>query len=73
LPGRSRNCRFGILERGPCKKREAQRSSELMRLAGRLTPDFKTIAKFREDNGTGATQRIIRSIKKANLTRLAFL
>lgn len=32
-------------------EREAQRNVELMWLAGRLTPDFKTIANFRKDNG----------------------
>ena len=33
-------------------EREAQRNLELMWLTGRLTPDFKTIADFRKDNGT---------------------
>src|SRR5712691_2464536 len=32
-------------------EREAQRNVELMWLTGRLTPDFKTIADFRRDNG----------------------
>jgi transposase len=32
-------------------EREAQRNIELMWLAGRLAPDFKTIADFRKDNG----------------------
>lgn len=32
-------------------EREAQRNVELMWLIGRLTPDFKTIANFRKDNG----------------------
>jgi transposase len=32
-------------------EREAQRNVELMWLTQRLTPDFKTIAKFRKDNG----------------------
>jgi transposase len=32
-------------------EREAQRNLELMWLAGRLRPDFKTIADFRRDNG----------------------
>lgn len=32
-------------------EREAQRNVELMWLTGRLTPDFKTIANFRRDNG----------------------
>jgi transposase len=34
-------------------EREAQRNIELMWLTGRLTPDFKTIANFRKDNGVG--------------------
>jgi transposase len=34
-------------------ERECQRNLELMWLAGRLAPDFKTIADFRRDNGTG--------------------
>ncbi|SFQ53481.1 Transposase, partial [Variovorax sp. OK605] len=34
-------------------EREAQRNVELMWLTGRLTPDFKTIADFRHDNGAG--------------------
>jgi transposase len=32
-------------------ERETQRNIELMWLTGRLTPDFKTIANFRKDNG----------------------
>ena len=32
-------------------EREAQRNVELMWLTSRLTPDFKTIANFRKDNG----------------------
>jgi transposase len=32
-------------------EREAQRNVELIWLTGRLTPDFKTIADFRKDNG----------------------
>jgi transposase len=32
-------------------ERESQRNIELMWLTGRLTPDFKTIADFRRDNG----------------------
>ena len=38
-------------------EREAQRNIELMWLTGRLTPDHKTIANFRKDNG-----RAIRSV-----------
>jgi transposase len=35
------------------RERECQRNLELMWLTGRLAPDFKTIADFRRDNGTG--------------------
>ena len=34
-------------------ERECSRNVELMWLTGRLAPDFKTIADFRRDNGTG--------------------
>ena len=34
-------------------ERESQRNVELMWLTERLTPDFKTIANFRKDNGRG--------------------
>lgn len=34
-------------------EREAQRNVELMWLTGRLAPDFKTIADFRRENGSG--------------------
>jgi len=34
-------------------ERECQRNVELMWLTGRLAPDFKTIADFRQDNGKG--------------------
>ncbi len=40
-------------------ERETQRNVELMWLTGRLTPDFKTIADFRKDNG-GAIRRVCR-------------
>ena len=40
-------------------EREAQRNLELIWLTGRLTPDFKTIADFRKDNGS-AIQRVCR-------------
>jgi transposase len=33
------------------QERETQRNIELMRLTGRLSPDFKTIADFRRNNG----------------------
>jgi transposase len=40
-------------------EREAQRNVELMWLTARLTPDFKTIANFRKDNGK-AIQNVCR-------------
>lgn len=40
-------------------EREAQRNVELMWLTGHLTPDFKTIANFRKDNG-GAISNVCR-------------
>jgi hypothetical protein len=40
-------------------ERETQRNVELIWLAGRLTPDFKTIADFRKDNGN-AIRRVCR-------------
>jgi len=45
---------YGYLNRIPSSRRlerETQRNVELMWLTGRLTPDFKTIADFRRDNG----------------------
>jgi transposase len=45
---------YGYLNRIQSSRRlekEAQRNVELMWLTGRLTPDFKTIADFRKDNG----------------------
>src|SRR6202012_1365679 len=45
---------YGYLNRIPSSRRlerEAQRNLELIWLLGRLTPDFKTIADFRKDNG----------------------
>lgn len=47
---------YGYLNRIPSSRRlerETQRNIELMWLLGRLAPDFKTIADFRRDNGTG--------------------
>jgi len=46
--------RHGYLNRVQSSRRlerEAQRNVEVMWLTGRLTPDFKTIADFRQDNG----------------------
>jgi len=37
-------------------ERETQRNVELMWLLGRLSPDFKTIADFRKDNGVAITR-----------------
>jgi transposase len=45
---------YGYLNRIQSSRRlekEAHRNVELMWLVGRLTPDFKTIANFRKDNG----------------------
>jgi transposase len=45
---------YGYLNRVPSSRRlerEASRNVELMWLTGRLTPDHKTIADFRRDNG----------------------
>jgi len=47
---------YGYLNRIPSSRRlerEAQRNIEVMWLTGRLVPDFKTIADFRRNNGTG--------------------
>src|SRR6476469_10580199 len=47
---------YGYLNRTPSSRRlerETQRNVELRWLTGRLAPDFKTIADFRRDNGTG--------------------
>jgi len=47
---------YGYLNRIQSSRRlehECQRNVELMWLTGRLAPDFKTIADFRHDNGTG--------------------
>ncbi|RKQ61073.1 IS4 family transposase [Vogesella indigofera] len=47
---------YGYLNRTPSSRRlerEALHSIELMWLLGRLAPDFKTLADFRRDNGTG--------------------
>src|SRR5664279_3374631 len=47
---------YGYLNRIPSSRRlerEAQRNVELMWLTGRLAPDFKTVADFRRNNGTG--------------------
>jgi transposase len=53
---------YGYLNRLQSSRRlelETQRNVELMWLTGRLTPDFKTIADFRKDNGE-AIRRVCR-------------
>jgi transposase len=53
---------YGYLNRVQSSRRlerETQRNVELMWLTGRLTPDFKTIADFRKDNGE-AIRRVCR-------------
>lgn len=50
---------YGYLNRIQSSRRlehETQRNIELMWLAGRLMPDFKTIANFRKDNGRAIRQ-----------------
>ena len=45
---------YGYLNRIPSSRRlerETQRNLELIWLTGKLTPDFKTVADFRKDNG----------------------
>src|SRR3979490_1647201 len=45
---------FGYITETTASRRqdwETQRNVEMMWLTGRLTPDFKTIADFRKDNG----------------------
>ena len=51
-------------------EREAQRNVELMWLLERLTPDFKTIADFRKDNGgaiRGVCRDFVRLCRKLDL------
>src|SRR6184192_2612313 len=51
-------------------ERETQRNVELMWLTGRLTPDFKTIADFRKDNGPairGACRQFIALCRQLGL------
>jgi transposase len=51
-------------------ERESQRNVELMWLLGRLTPDFKTIADFRRDNGSpirGVCREFVVMCRKLNL------
>jgi transposase len=53
---------YGYLNRVQSSRRlerETQRNVEMMWLTGRLSPDFKTIADFRKDNG-GAIRKVCR-------------
>jgi transposase len=51
-------------------EREAGRNVELMWLTGRLTPDFKTIADFRKDNGVGISAACSRFVELCRGLRL---
>lgn len=51
-------------------ERETARNIEMMWLTGRLTPDFKTIADFRKDNGPairGACRQFVALCRNLNL------
>src|SRR3974390_2279397 len=55
-------CIYGYLNRVPSSRRlerECHRNIEVIWLTGQLTPDFKTIADFRKDNG-GAIREVCR-------------
>jgi len=57
-------------------EREAQRNVELMWLTGRLSPDFKTIANFRKDNGKAirlVCREFVVLCRKLNLFSAAFV
>ena len=43
-------------------EREVERNVELMRLTGRVAPDFKTIADFRKDNGKAIRRAYCQSV-----------
>ena len=64
---------YGYLNRVQSSRRlerEAQRNVELMWLTGRLTPDFKTIANFRKENGkaiTNVCRQFVMVCQKLNL------
>src|SRR6202166_3332360 len=68
---------YGYLNRVQSSRRlerETQRNVELMWLTGRLTPDFKTIADFRKDNGPAiraACRQFIVLCRRLNLFTLA--
>ena len=65
---------YGYLNRVQSSRRlerEAQRNVEVMWLTGHLAPDFKTIADFRRDNGTGirnACKQFIAICRELNQT-----
>ena len=46
-------------------ERETQRNIELVWLTGRLSPDFKTIADFRKDNGRRSVAFVASSLRCA--------
>src|SRR4026207_2364567 len=57
---------YGYLNRGQSSRRlerEAGRNVEVMWLLGRLSPDHKTIADFRKDNGAALRQVCARFIE----------
>jgi len=70
---------YGYLNRVQSSRRleiEAQRNVELMWLAGRLAPDFKTIADFRKDNGVAirlVCREFVMLCRKLNLFANAFV
>lgn len=70
---------YGYLNRVQSSRRlerEAQRNVELMWLTGRLTPDFKTIADFRRDNGKGirnVCRRFVTLCRELNLLSQAIV
>jgi transposase len=70
---------YGYLNRVQSSRRlerEAHRNIELMWLTGRLTPDFKTIADFRKNNGAAirlVCREFIMLCKKLNLFAEAFV
>ncbi|MDI3384004.1 IS1182 family transposase [Xenophilus aerolatus] len=64
---------YGYLNRIPSSRRlerEAQRNVELMWITGRLTPDFKTIADFRHDNGPGIRNACTRFVQLCRQLKL---
>jgi transposase len=70
---------YGYLNRVQSSRRlerEALRNVELMWLTGRLTPDFKTIADFRKNNGEAirlVCREFVMLCKKLNLFADAFI